>query len=65
MREFSFQIGSYVELTVSGEFGEVIGRAQYQNAPNCYLVYYKAADGRAVEVWWNEDRLTEVPIEVE
>ncbi len=58
MREFLFVIGELVEINVSGEEGEVIGRAEYANQKEgMYLVRYKAADGRAVEVWWTESAL--------
>lgn len=53
-RNFQFALGAAVAITVSSEKGVVIGRAEYINAENSYLVRYKAADGRAVESWWNE-----------
>lgn len=45
-------LGQKVELVISGECGQVIGRAQYLSSDDIYLVRYKAADGRAVEGWW-------------
>jgi hypothetical protein len=46
-----------VTIVVSGETGEVIGRAEYVYAEPSYLVRYKDADGRAVESWWTESAL--------
>jgi hypothetical protein len=57
MREFEFSLGEPVVITVSGEAGEVIGRADYAASEDCYLVRYKAADGRAVEAWWSTGAL--------
>lgn len=51
---FKFELGQSVAITASGEAGSVVGRAEYNNADNCYLVRYKAGDGRAVESWWTE-----------
>jgi hypothetical protein len=57
MMSFKFNLCQLVEIAVSGESGVVIGRAEYANSCNCYLVRYKASDGRATEAWWNEDCL--------
>jgi hypothetical protein len=54
---FKFELTSPVMVQVSGEAGEVIGRAQYTAMENQYWVRYKAADGRAVEAWWAESAL--------
>lgn len=51
-QEFAHRIGAPVGLRLSGESGEVIGRAQYLNSENSYLVRYVARDGRQVEQWW-------------
>lgn len=58
MEGFKFNLKDPITITVSGEKGEVVGRAQYVDscAPD-YLVRYKAADGRAVESWWKETAL--------
>lgn len=58
MKSFEFEIGSIVTIGVSGERGDVIGRAEYVYAGNSYLIRYKSADGRAVEIWWDEGALT-------
>ncbi len=55
---FKFSLGGKVTITASGETGEVIGRAEYSNAEDGYLVRYKAGDGRATESWWSESALT-------
>jgi hypothetical protein len=54
---FKFAIEQRVRIVCSGEIGEVIGRAQYKNSTNQYLVRYQAADGRATEQWWSYDAL--------
>lgn len=53
-----FDLLARVRIRVSGEAGEVIGRAEYAttNLPS-YLLRYRCADGRAVEAWWTEDAL--------
>lgn len=56
--KFKFELKQKVNVTVSGESGEVIGRAEYANAEPSYLIRYKAADGRAVESWWTEQALS-------
>ena len=55
---YQFEIGDDVNITVSGENGKVIGRAEYEDEPPSYLVHYKSADGRAVQKWWGLARLT-------
>lgn len=54
---FKYQLGTCVEIVVSGEQGNIIARAEYQHAENRYLVRYSSGDRRAVEVWWNESAL--------
>ena len=53
----SFSLGDPVKLTVSDERGTIRARAEYENGENAYLVFYKAADGRAVEGWWGESQI--------
>ncbi len=55
--DFKFNLADKVTLDISGENGEVLGRAEYTNGSNNYLVRYLSADGRAVEAWWLEDAL--------
>ncbi|PRD64150.1 hypothetical protein [Malikia granosa] len=57
MNRLLYQLDDDVVITASGERGQVIGRAEYTNSSNNYLVRYKCADGRAVEQWWQEDAL--------
>lgn len=57
MAQFLFNIAQAVRITVSGERGEVIGRAEYKTSCNSYLVRYRGADGQAREAWWTEDAL--------
>lgn len=58
MSELAFELGQKVRIKVSDEAGEIIGIALYAaQTENSYLVRYKAADGRAVENWWNESAL--------
>lgn len=54
---FKFELKQQVKITASDESGEVIARAEYSESSPAYLVRYKAADGRAVEQWWNESAL--------
>lgn len=54
---FKFNIGEKVTIEVSGETGEVQGRAEYAASANNYLVRYKSNDGLAREGWWQEDAL--------
>ena len=56
---FKFYIGQQVKVAISGEAGEVRGRAEYTASERSYLVLYKSADGRAVETWWPESVLVE------
>ncbi len=57
MMSFKFKHGDKVVITISGEQGEVKGRADYDNSCNSYWVRYKAADGQATSRWWDEDAL--------
>lgn len=54
---FRFPLKAKVKIIVSSETGYVIGRAQYSESKDSYLVRYKAHDGRAVEQWWPEPAL--------
>lgn len=57
MAKHILKLGDDVRIICSGETGQVVGRAEYTNAnPQCF-VRYMAADGRAVEQWWNDDAL--------
>lgn len=60
MNRFLFSLHDDVVISTSGERGQVIGRAEYTNSCNSYMIRYKSADGRAVEQWWPEDALEKV-----
>lgn len=50
-KTWKFELGDAVELT-SGEKGSVIGRGEYQEASDTFLIRYTAGDGRLTENWW-------------
>lgn len=55
-----YPLGATARLICSGETGTIIGRAEHlvptHPAPLITLnLRYRAADGRAVEAWWNAD----------
>lgn len=54
---FRFSLGERVGLNDSNEIGRIIGRAEYSNQINSYLVRYRAGDGRQTEAWWTEDAI--------
>lgn len=56
-KEFKFQLEGFARLIESHEYGMVIGRAEYVNSENQYLIRYKAGDGRQTETWWGESGL--------
>ncbi len=56
---FSYGLNHRVAL-LSGEEGEIIGRAEYAEGFDSYLIRYTAADGRLVEGWWNEPAIRDV-----
>lgn len=55
---FKFEIGQNITIEASGETGKIIGAALYLTGENSYLIRYKAADGRAVDAWWQESALS-------
>ena len=56
--KFKHELGQSVKVTISGEKGHVKARAEYVNCRNQYLIHYLAADGRAVDSWFDENELT-------
>ncbi|WP_026790371.1 hypothetical protein [Pleomorphomonas oryzae] len=56
-KAFRFELGAEVMLNRSMERGSVIGRSEYVNACDSYLVRYVTSDGRQVENWISEDAL--------
>lgn len=57
---FRFQLGQQVSIAVSGEQGSIKGRAEYRASAQQYLIHYCAADGRAVDAWFEEGEITPV-----
>lgn len=62
MSKFKFNLKQQVKIAASGEQGKVVGRAEYTNAGNAYLIEYQAADGRATTAWWAQTALVAVPV---
>lgn len=62
MKNWQFGLGQPVRLTLSGEKGQVIGRAEYSDRPDLYYVRYVAANGRQVENWQEVTALDADPI---
>lgn len=58
-KKFKFALTAKVRLANSSEVGIVIGRAQYVNAQDGYLIRYCAGDNRQTEAWWSEDAILE------
>lgn len=57
MSQFKFLLNQKVAITVSGEAGQIIGRAEYaHDEPNYYLRYCDP-DGKAQQAWWPESAL--------
>lgn len=54
---FVFELGQKVKISISGEAGEVIGRAEYTHSNPQMQIRYLAADGRAVESWWDQEAI--------
>lgn len=57
---FKFELNQFVEVGISGEMGHIKSRAESCNHCNQYHVHYKAADGRAIENWFDEDDIAAV-----
>lgn len=55
---FKFKLNHEVIIEASGECGMVVGRAEYADGKPQYLIRYMAADGRAVQQWWDQSALT-------
>lgn len=55
---FKHELGQVVKVTISGEEGHIKARAEYTNMCNQYLIHYLAADGRAVDAWFEEGELS-------
>ncbi|MEI9716327.1 hypothetical protein [Moellerella wisconsensis] len=55
---FKHELGQAVQVTISGEEGNVKARAEYQDGPNQYYIHYLSADGRAQDAWFEEGELS-------
>ncbi|MCK1577847.1 hypothetical protein ACIPUD_11020 [Bradyrhizobium sp. CAR08] len=56
-KPFLYDIKADVKLKESNETGAVIGRAEYEDSANSYLIRYRAGDGRQTEAWWAESAI--------
>lgn len=59
---FKYPLKATATLIGSGESGQIIGRAEYTEAKQDYLIRLVAADGRLVEVWWKESAIASVEL---
>ncbi|MDE1488823.1 hypothetical protein KKI90_20570 [Xenorhabdus bovienii] len=55
---FKHELGQKVWVAISGETGHIKARAEYTHGINHYLIHYQAADGRAVDAWFEEGELS-------
>ncbi|MDC9614901.1 hypothetical protein PSI19_13725 [Xenorhabdus khoisanae] len=55
---FKHDLGQSVQVTISGEKGHIKARAEYTHGVNQYLIHYLAADGWAVDAWFEEGELS-------
>lgn len=54
---FKFEIGTVVVITASSVAGTVVGRAEYVESENSYLVRYGSVEGSSSEAWCSESGL--------
>tara|TARA_R110000851_G_scaffold43447_3_gene107419 strand:+ start:55 stop:249 length:195 start_codon:yes stop_codon:yes gene_type:complete len=57
MSQFGFNLHDEVTIKISGEKGHIKSRAEHTTSDSNYRVMYKAADGRAVENWFDDAEL--------
>ena len=57
MTQFKYPLGAVVQVAISGEEGHIKARAEYAASANCYLIHLRAADGRAVDSWFEEGEI--------
>lgn len=60
---FKFNLAQKVSVIVSGETGHVKGRAEFIPEGDRYFLHMKAADGRAVDCWFDESEIKEADIQ--
>lgn len=56
---FKYELGQTV-LTTTGEACTILGRAEYSNEPNMYLMSWPSDNGSMVDIWFKEEELTPV-----
>lgn len=54
---YHFNLGDKVSLKLSGEEGEVVGRAHFNNAPPQYYLRFKGGDGCQRTGWFMAEDL--------
>ena len=54
------EMGTVVEIAVSGEIGVVIGKANYAEGGTLYQVHYKAANGCSKTEWLYMSQLNRI-----
>ena len=54
---FDYNLKDEMKITVSGETGTIVGRAEYTHLRDSYWIRYKAADGRAANGWFTFDEI--------
>lgn len=59
--DFEFDMGDTVHIKVSGEQGQVIGRADYKHDQNYFQIRYRTSNGTATTRWWGADALLKIP----
>ncbi|WP_445496668.1 hypothetical protein [Photorhabdus sp. SF281] len=55
---FRYNLKQAVKINISGEVGEIKGRAEYINNLNDYLISYRASNGCASEKWFDESEIS-------
>lgn len=60
---FKFELCQSIKVTISGEEGQVKGRAEYAHMNNQYFIHYLTADGRGVDGWFDEGELSPVSVD--
>lgn len=63
--DMKYKIGDELVLKDSREVGEVVGRADYKDHKDQYLLRYVSAQGVLVEQWWPESALAEASRELD
>ena len=60
---FKFEIDAAVMVKAKPGIGRVIGRSEFRDRKNSYLVDYVAEENQAISVqnWWDEDALDIAP----